>query len=61
MTKNSYGRMLRGEPNKQHLSNVPNAMFGNLEGDESKRGRGDESSREESRDAWLFSILFGCF
>ena len=36
MTKNSYGRMLRGEPNKQHLSNVPNAMFGNLEGEESK-------------------------
>ena len=36
MTKNSYGRMLRGELKEQYLSNVSNAMFGNLEGEESK-------------------------
>ena len=52
MTKNSHGKMLRGEPKEQHLSNVPNAMFGSLEGEESRveRSRGDESSGEESRE-----------
>ena len=36
MTKNSHGKMLRGESKEQHLSNVPNAMFGSLEGEESR-------------------------